>query len=45
MASCLDEGVVACLDNNNKDNFDVDIEHSLGDYFGYFSFHTPGIAS
>ena len=33
---CLDEGVVSCLDNNNKDNFDVDIRNSFDDCFGYF---------
>ena len=24
VVACLDEGVVACLDNNNKDDFDAD---------------------
>ena len=37
MAS-LYEGVVVCFDKNNKDIFDVDISHILGDCFEYF-FH------
>ena len=31
VVACLDEGVVACLYKNDRDNFDVD-----------FSMHTPG---
>ena len=29
LVACLDEGVVVCLDNNNKDYFYVDIRHNL----------------
>ena len=34
----LDDDAVACLD---KDNFDVDIRHSLDNYFEYFLFSHP----
>ena len=30
------EGVMACLGNDNKDNFDVDIRNRLDDCFEYF---------
>ena len=33
VVGCFDEGVVALLDNNNKDNFDVDIRNILEVFF------------
>ena len=41
LVACLDEGVVVCLDNNNKDYFYLDIRHNLDEYFEIFSSHTP----
>ena len=33
LVSCLDEGVLVCLDDNNKDNFYVCIRDILDDYY------------
>ena len=41
VVACLDKGVVILLDNNNKDNFNVDIRNSFDDCFEYFFSHTP----
>ena len=49
VVTCLDEGVLAYLDNNDKDNFDVDFIHAhplkyflekywLGNVYTYFHF-------
>ena len=37
----MDEGVVACLDKDNKVNFDVDKRNSLIDYFEIFILAHP----
>ena len=37
----LDESVVVFLDNDNKDDFDVDIRNIIDDYFGYFLLSHP----
>ena len=39
--TCLDDCVVALLDNNTKDYYYVDIRHSLDDCFEVFSLHNP----
>ena len=41
VVACLYEGVVAFLENDNKDNFDVDIRKFLMDVLNIFSSHTP----
>ena len=41
MVELLNKGVVACLDGNNKDDFDVDIRYNLGDLFEYFLLAHP----
>ena len=41
VVACFDEGVLAILNNNNKDDFDVDIKHSLDVCLCFLSLHTP----
>ena len=41
MVTCFDEGMLDFLDKNNKDNFDVDIIHSLDDCFEFFLLAHP----
>ena len=41
VVACLDKGVVILLDNNNKDNFNVDIRNSFDDCFKYFLLTHP----
>ena len=38
---CLDESVVAFLDKNNKENFDVDIRNIFDECFEYFLLAHP----
>ena len=40
MVVCLDKGVVAFLDKNSKDDFDVYIIHIIYECFEFFSSHT-----
>ena len=40
VVACFYEGVLACLDNNNEDNFDVCIINVLDDFFNVFFSHT-----
>ena len=40
MVAYVDESVLEFLDNNNKDDFDVDIRHRLDVCFQFLSLHT-----
>ena len=41
VVASLDEGVVTCLDKNNKEYFDLNTRHILDDWFENFLITLP----